>query len=349
MHKSILFLVLTAFLFSCNNETATTTEETVQEEAQFITLYTHRHYDTDKEIFKKFEEQTGIEVKVVKASADELIQKMESEGDQSPADLILTVDAGRLVQAKSKGLLQSIQSETLNTIVPVHLRDTDNQWFSLTKRARVIVYNKAKVSPTELSTYEALSDAQWKKRILIRSSENIYNQSLMASIIANDGEEKAQEWAAGMVANFARSPKGNDRDQVKAILAGEGDIAIINTYYLGKLLTSSDATEVEAGKAVDVFFPNQDGRGTHINVSGIGVAKNAPNKENAVKFIEFLLSKEVQEIFAQANFEYPVNQNAASSEILNSWGTFKEDNLPLSKLGELNKQAVILFDIVKWQ
>lgn len=349
MHKSILFLVLTAFLFSCNNETATTTEETVQEEAQFITLYTHRHYDTDKEIFKKFEEQTGIEVKVVKASADELIQKMESEGDQSPADLILTVDAGRLVQAKSKGLLQSIQSETLNTIIPAHLRDTDNQWFSLTKRARVIVYNKDKVSPTELSTYEALSEAQWKKRILIRSSENIYNQSLMASIIANDGEEKAQEWAAGMVANFARSPKGNDRDQVKAILAGEGDIAIINTYYLGKLLTSSDATEVEAGKAVDVFFPNQDGRGTHINVSGIGVAKNAPNKENAVKFIEFLLSKESQEMFANVNYEYPVNAAAETAELLNSWGTFKEDQLPLSKLGELNKEAVILFDVVGWQ
>ena len=349
MREKILFIIIVAFLFSCNNETATTTEETVQEEAQFITLYTHRHYDTDKEIFKKFEEETGIEVKVVKASADELIQKMESEGDQSPADLLLTVDAGRLVLAKNKGLLQAVTSETIQTIVPTHLRDTDNHWFALTKRARVIVYNKETVNAEDLSTYEALSEEKWKNKVLIRSSENIYNQSLMASIIANDGEESAKKWAEGMVANFARSPKGNDRDQVKAILAGEGDVAIINTYYLGKLLTSTDSTEVKAGKAVNVFFPNQDGRGTHVNISGIGVAKNAPNKENAVKFIEFLLNKQSQEMFANVNYEYPVNAAAETAELLNSWGTFKEDQLPLSKLGELNKEAVILFDVVGWQ
>jgi len=344
-------LMFIALLFSCgNNETPSTepsTEETAEKKE--ITLYTHRHYDSDKEIFAKFEEQTGIKVNVVKASADELIQKLESEGDQSPADLLITVDAGRLVRAKSKGLLQSVASEKLEATIPTHLRDVDNQWFGLTKRARVIVYNKSKVKPEDLSTYEALAEPQWKGKILIRSSSNIYNQSLMASIIANDGKEAAKEWATALVANFARVPKGNDRDQVKAILAEEGDLAIINTYYLGKLLNSKDENEVAAGNAVGVFFPNQENRGTHINISGIGVAKHAPNKANAIQFIEYLVSEGVQKTFAEANFEYPINPNIKTdSDLLLSWGAFKEDNLSLVKLGELNKEAVILFDEVAW-
>lgn len=319
-----------------------------QEDQQSITLYTHRHYDTDKAIFKKFEENTGIKVNVVKAKADELIQKMESEGKQSPADVLITVDAGRLERAKSKGLLQSMNSSTLQKNIPAHLRDADNQWFGLTKRARIIAYDKNKVKPEDLSTYEDLTNEKWKGKILIRPSNNIYNQSLLASIIANKGKEEAKQWAAGVKENMARIPKGNDRDQVKAVLAGEGELAIVNTYYLGKLLNSKDANEVAAGKAVGVYFPNQNDRGTHINVSGIGVAKHAPNKENAQKFIEYLVSKEIQEEFAQANYEYPVNPSAASSDLLNSWGTFKEDKLPLSKLGELNKEAVIVFDEVAW-
>ncbi|MEN0006831.1 MAG: Fe(3+) ABC transporter substrate-binding protein [Bacteroidota bacterium] len=331
-------MLFIAFLAACSTP----------EEQKEITLYTHRHYDTDKVIFEKFEKETGIKVNVVKASADELIQKMEIEGEQSPADLLITVDAGRLVRAKDKGLLQSIDSEVLNTTVPAHLQDTDKQWFGLTKRARIIAYDKNKVDPATLSTYEALADSMWRNKILIRASSNIYNQSLLASIIANDGQEAATAWADALVANMARVPKGNDRDQVKAILAGEGELAIINTYYLGKLLNSSDSTEVKAGQAVEVFFPNQDGRGAHVNISGIGLAKYAPHKEDAIKFIEYLVSKEVQEEFAQANYEYPVNPNAASSELLESWGPFKEDQLPLSKLGELNKEAVITFDQVQW-
>ncbi|NQY07464.1 MAG: Fe(3+) ABC transporter substrate-binding protein [Flavobacteriaceae bacterium] len=350
MIKRFLTLLFAIAIVSCAGEKKSEKEtEKVEEKEQFITLYTHRHYDTDKEIFKKFEEKTGIEVKVVKASADELIQKMESEGDQSPADLLITVDAGRLVRAKAKGLLQSASSEIINKTIPAHLKDADNNWFGLTKRARIIVYDKNKVKPEDLSTYEALTEDKWKSKILIRSSGNIYNQSLLASIIANNGKEKATEWAEGMVNNFARSPKGNDRDQVKAILAGEGELAVINTYYLGKLINSEDENEVNAGNAVSVFFPNQEGRGAHINISGIGMAKNAPNKENAIKFIEYLVSKEVQEIFANANYEYPVNPEASPSKLLNSWGAFKEDQLPLTKLGELNKEAVIVFDEAKWK
>lgn len=345
MLNKILVIFFSLTVFACANEKQTD-NNTPEEKA--ITLYTHRHYDTDKAIFGKFEKETGITINVVKASADELIQKMESEGKQSPADLLITVDAGRLVRAKSKGLLQSANSEILAQTIPSHMRDVDNQWFGLTKRARVIVYDKNKVKPEELSSYEDLTTPKWQGKILIRASNNIYNQSLLASIIANNGKEEAKKWATGLVQNFARAPKGNDRDQVKAILAGEGDLAIVNTYYLGKLINSKDSLEVQAGNAVGVFFPNQNDRGTHVNISGIGIAKHAPNKENAIKFIEYLVGKEAQETFAKANYEYPVNPNAASSDLLKSWGEFKEDKLPLSKLGELNKEAVIIFDEVAW-
>ena len=339
MKKYILILLLIV-VSACS-----TNKETANNE---ITLYTHRHYDTDQLIFENFEKSTGIKVNVVNASADELIQKMESEGEQSPADLLITVDAGRLVRAKQKGLLQSASSKFIESAVPANLRDTDNNWYGLTKRARIIAYSKDRVKPDQLSTYEALVNPKWKNKVLIRSSSNIYNQSLLASIIANNGNEEAKKWAKALTNNFARKPKGNDRDQVKGVLAGEGDLAVVNTYYLGKLLNSKDPQEVKAGESVKVFFPNQEGRGTHINVSGIGVAKHAPNKENAVKFIEYLLSVEVQETFASTNYEYPVNPNAKPSELLKSWGEFKEDALPLSKLGELNKDAVVIFDEVGW-
>jgi iron(III) transport system substrate-binding protein len=345
--KRLTFLtVLTLLVNSCSESQSKKVTE--NKEQQHITLYTHRHYEADKVIFEKFENETGIKVNVVKANADELIQKLQSEGKQSPADLLLTVDAGRLVRAKNKGLLQKINSEILDSIVPKHLRDNENQWFGLTKRARIIAYDKTKVNAEELSSYEDLTNPKWKGKILIRASGNIYNQSLLASIIANKGEKEAKTWATGIVKNLARKPKGNDRDQVKAILAGEGNLAIINTYYLGKLLNSKDQLEVNAGKAVSLFFPNQNDRGTHVNISGIGVTKHAPNKDNAIKFIEYLLNKESQEVFANANYEYPVNPNAEMSQLLKSWGDFKEDQLSLSKLGELNKAAVIIFDEVAW-
>ena len=313
----IVMFFFSCFLISCGNtEQTENTTPVTEETSKEITLYTHRHYDTDKTIFKNFEQETGIKVNVVKASADELIQKMESEGAQSPADLLLTVDAGRLVRAKMKNLLQPTDSKVLQESIPAYLRDSENHWFGLTKRARVIVYDKTKVKPEDLSTYENLTETKWAKKLLIRSSSNIYNQSLLASVIANQGKEEAKNWAAGLVKNFARKPKGNDRDQVKAILAGEGELAIINTYYLGKLLNSKDPVEVDAGNAVGIFFPNQEDRGTHINISGIGIAKHAPNKDNAIKFIEYLVSKDVQESFAKANYEYPVNTEANYSELL---------------------------------
>ena len=346
MLKNIYLIILSAFLLSSCGEGKK--QEISGKESKEITIYTHRHYDSDKTIIANFEKETGIKVNVVKAKADELLQKLEAEGKQSPADLLLTIDAGRLVRAKQKDLLQSAKSEIIGKSVPENLRDEENFWFSLTKRARIIVYDKNKVNPEDLSTYEDLTNPKWNGKVLIRSSSNIYNQSLLASIIANNGQDSAKKWAEGLVQNMARKPKGNDRDQVKAILAGEGEIGIINTYYLGKLINSKDSLEVEAGNSVGVFFLNQQDRGAHINVSGIGVAKHAPNKKGAIQFIEYLVSKEVQEIFAKANYEYPVNKEASASELLKSWGDFKEDNLPLSKLGELNKNAVVIFDEVAW-
>lgn len=340
----LLFLVL--ILFSCKDNSER--KETVNN--QELNVYTHRHYDSDKQLFDMFEKQSGIKVNVINSKADELIQKMVLEGEQSPADVLITVDAGRLHMAKAKGLLQPLANkETIDSLVAPNLIDKDYHWVALTKRARVLVYAKDRVDPESLSTYEVLILPKWNDKLLFRSSSNIYNQSLMASIVANDGEDAAKKWAQGMVKNQARKPKGNDRDQVKAVAAGEGDIAIVNTYYIGKMLNSNDQTELEAADKVAVFFPNQNDRGTHINVSGIGVAKHSPNPEAANKFIDFLLSEEAQSVFALSNYEYPVNTNVENSDVLKAWGGFKEDDLHLNLLGELNKKAVILFDEAGWK
>ncbi|MGL1891599.1 MAG: Fe(3+) ABC transporter substrate-binding protein [Spirochaetaceae bacterium] len=313
-----------------------------------VNVYTHRHYDIDKQLFEQFTKETGIVVNVVKADADQLIERLKNEGVNSPADILITADAGRLYKAKELDLLSSISPSLLKN-VPKHLKDSDNKWFALTKRARVFAYNKDKVDPKELSTYSALTDDKWRGRVVIRSSSNLYNQSLLASIIAIDGEEEAKIWAQNMVKNMAREPKGNDRDQMKAIAAGIADVAVVNTYYLGKLLTSSSEEEVKVGKQMGIFFPNQEGRGAHINISGAGLTKHGKNRANAELLIEFLLSVEAQEKFAKGNFEYPVNPNAKVSDLVNSWGKFKEDTINLSLLGENNTAAVKVFDEAGWK
>jgi len=314
-----------------------------------VNIYSHRHYDADKQLFKMFEDKTGVKVNVVKAKANELIKRLEKEGKNSPADLLITSDVARLHLAKEKNLLQKVDSAYLNTTIAPNLRDTDNNWFALTKRARVIVYNKDKVNPSELSTYEDLTKQKWNKRVLIRKSSNIYNQSLLASFISTLGEEKAKIWAKGIVENMARVPAGSDRDQMKAVVAGVGDVAVVNTYYLGMLLNSKKWNEVEVGKKIGVFFPNQNGLGTHINISGIGLTASSKNSENAIKLMEFLASEDAQKIFAEANYEYPVNANVKPSKLLQSWGDFKEDSIPLYKLGVHNAAAVKIFHQVGWK
>ncbi len=233
-----------------------------------INLYTHRHYDSDKILFEKFTKETGIKINVIKGSADQLIQRMISEGKNSPADILLTVDAGRLHRAKEAGVLQSINSKTINKNVPSEMRDPDGFWYGLTVRARVIVYAKDRINSNELSTYEDLATAKWKGKIAIRSSGNIYNQSLMASLIEANGSRRALRWAIGIRKNMARAPRGNDRDQVRAVAAGLADIAVVNTYYLGILANSKEKKDRDVFNKVSVFFPNQNNRGTHINISG---------------------------------------------------------------------------------
>ncbi|PLT32861.1 Fe(3+) ABC transporter substrate-binding protein [Bacillus sp. V5-8f] len=314
-----------------------------------VNLYTSRHYETDDALYAEFTKQTGIKVNVVKGEENELIERLSREGAATQGDLFLTSDAGRLHWAKEKNLLQSVESKTLSENVPENLRDKDKEWYGLTKRARVIVYSKDRVDPKQLSTYENLTDPEWKGKVLVRPSDNVYNQSLLASFISLNGEEKAKEWAKGIVNNMARSPQGNDRDQAKAIVAGEGDVAIMNTYYVGVMLNSEDPEERKVAEQVGVFFPNQETNGTHINVSGIGLTKHAKNKENAVKLMEFLSSKEAQGKFAEANFEYPVNPEVEPSELLKSWGEFKSQDLNLSELGENNADAVKIFNEVGWK
>ena len=344
--KKILLITIVLFTASLSFASG---QKDVNDNIQEVNVYSHRHYDVDQKLYDQFFTETGIKVNVVKAGADELLERLKSEGPNSPADILLTVDAGRLYKAQEMGLLQAVQTDKLTSAMPEHLRHPDGFWYGLTKRARVLAYSVDRVSPQELSTYEDLTDSKWKGRIVVRSSSNIYNQSMMASIIAANGKESAVQWAEGVVANMAREPKGNDRDQVKAVAAGQADIAIINTYYLGKLLTSSDEEEVNAGKSVALFFPDQDDRGTHINVSGAGVTTYAPNKENAIKFLEFLTSIEAQIVYAQENFEYPVRDDVEPSELVASWGTFKDDFTNLDVLGKLNVEAVIEFDKAGWK
>jgi iron(III) transport system substrate-binding protein len=263
--------------------------------------------------------------------------------------VLITADAGRLYRATQNGSLQAIQSATLNQAVPANLRDPENRWFGLTYRARVIFYNKDKVKPTELSTYEALADPQWHGRVCVRSSNSIYNQSLLASMIQADGIAQAENWAKGLVNNFARAPSGGDRDQIKAVAAGQCDVALANTYYYAQMLYGKDASQKAAASKVGLFWPNQNNRGTHINVSGAGVTTSAKNKENAVKLLEYMVLDDAQRWYSSTNGEFPVKPGIAASPELQSWGNFKRDPVNLSVLGKNNAQAVILMDKAGWQ
>lgn len=314
-----------------------------------VNVYSHRHYDSDKLLFKKFEEKTGIKVNIVTAKAEELVSKLAIEGENTPADLLITADIGNLYEAKERKLLQPIDSKILNENIPTHLKDNENKWFGLTKRARVFVYNPNKVDPKNLSDYFSLTKPEFKGKVITRSATSGYNKSLIASIIANYGEVKGLEFVKGMAANFPYDPKGSDRDQIRAVAAGDADIAIVNTYYLGVMLSGEDKKDIEIAKSLKIFFPAQDTTGTHINISGAGVTAYAKHKENAIKLIEFLSSEEAQAAFAEGNSEYPVNPKVKPSQTVASWGTFKEDNISLSEVGKYTKKAVELASKGDWK
>ena len=314
-----------------------------------VNLYSARKEALIKPLLDRFSAETGIEVNLVTGKADALLKRLESEGRNSPADLLLTTDAGRLDRAKRAGVLAPVKSRVLEERVPANYRDPEGYWYGLSVRARPIVYVKARVKPEELSTYEALADPKWKGRICIRSSNNIYNQSLVASMIAANGVEATEQWARAFVKNFARPPRGGDRDQIKAAAAGQCDIAIVNTYYLAMMLDSKDPAQREAAGRVAVFWPNQDGRGTHVNVSGIGLTAATRHRKEAVRLMEFLASDEAQAWYARVNHEYPVRKGIEISETLKAWGGFKADELNLSLLGKYNAEAVRLMDRAGWK
>lgn len=314
-----------------------------------VNVYSARKEALIKPLLDQFTSESGIKVNLVTGKADALLKRLKSEGANSPADLFITTDAGRLHRAKEADVLQPISSEKLTSAIPDHYRDPEGYWHGLSVRARIITYVKDRVDPKQLSTYEALADAQWKGRICIRGSGNIYNQSLVASMIAADGEAATQQWADRFVKNFARNPKGGDRDQVKAAAAGVCDLAIVNTYYLGAMLNSKDENEQAAAAKVALFWPNQDGRGAHVNVSGAGVTRSAHNKEGAIRLLEFLASEKAQGWYASVNQEYPVRPGVEWSDTLKQWGTFKGDTLNLSELGRNNPAAVRLMDRAGWK
>jgi len=340
MMKKILSLFAIFILGCTDNQTE-----------QVVNIYSQRHYDVDQMQYDNFEKSTGIKVNVIKSNADELIQRMQNEGDNSPADLFITVDVGKLWQASNMGLLQKYQDQSLTDGITESLLDKNGFWIPVTYRSRILVHSNERVQKAELSTYEDLANDKWQGRLLVRSSSNSYNQALLSSLVANLGDDATKSWTEAVVSNFARDPKGNDRDQVKAIAAGQGDVAIVNSYYIGLLLSSENEEEINAGKSVSVFFPNQgEGqRGSHINVSGIALAKNSPNKSNALKLIRYLTTDEAQETYVNNTYEYSVKPNIMPNKIVSDWGIFKKDTLDLNMLGIKRNDAIRIFDAAGWK
>ena len=314
-----------------------------------VNLYSARQDQLIRPALDLFTKETGIAVKVLTANEAQLLQRLKTEGAASPADLLITTDAAHLYNARVAGVLQKVASPVLARNIPAHFRDPDGYWYGLSARARVVFYARDRVKPSELSTYEALTDPKWQGRICVRSSSSTYNQTLLAALIAAHGPAKAEEWAKGIVANMARKPQGGDRDQIKAVAAGECDLAIANTYYYGGLLNSAKADERAAAAKVALFWPNQLGRGAHMNVAGAGVTASAKNKAAAITLLEFLSGPDAQRIFAAANYEFPVLKTAERAPTVAAWGRFEAEEVNVARLGDNNAAAVRIFDRVGWR
>jgi len=314
-----------------------------------VNIYSGRHYDSDLAIFDAFTAETGIKVNVIEAAGDALIERLALEGAESPADLFITADAGMLWRAKSRGVLRPIADGAVLARAPDHFRDPDGEWVGISKRARVFVYNKEAGAPVGLATYAGLADPALRGAICVRSSTNVYNQSLLAAIVAHEGREAALQWARGVVANFAREPEGNDTGQIEAVAAGLCRLAIVNTYYIARYVGADDPAKAAVGEKIGVIFPNQATTGTHVNISGAGVARYAPNAANAEKLIAYLLRDDVQGAFALGNHEYPVIPGVAAAGPVTALGSFREDDLAIAALGQNQAQAVKIFDEAGWR
>ena len=312
-------------------------------EDKVLNLYSARHYQTDEALYADFTRDTGIKINRIEGKEDELLERIRNEGANSPADVLLTVDAARLAKAHELGLFSPVRSKVLEARIPAHLRTED--WFSFSTRARVIVYNKDSVTPDSVRNYEDLARPALKGKVCSRSGSHPYNLSLGAAMITHQGEAKAEEWARGLVANFARSPKGGDTDQIKAVAAGECQVALTNTYYVARLMRSTKPDEVKLMEKVGVVWPNQATTGTHINVSGGGVLKHAPHREAGIKFLEYLASDKAQRYFADGNNEWPaVEQVKVVNPALDALGKFKADALPVRNLAMYQVKAQMIYD-----
>lgn len=313
-----------------------------------VNLYSSRHYDTDERLYSDFTEQTGITVNRIEGNADELIARMQAEGANSPADVLLTVDTSRLQRAKDAGVLQSVDSDILEERIPANLQDSDNQWFGFSQRARIIFYDKNDVTEPPMD-YLSLADPKYKGMVCHRSSTNVYSQTLLASVIENHGAEAARDWAAGVVANFARDPEGGDTDQLRGLVSGQCEISIANSYYFARALrTDVDGVTAEVDR-IGWIFPAQDAEGAHMNLSGGGVAAHAPNRENAVKFLEYLASDQAQIYFSAGNDEFPTVAGVPLSESVAKLGAFKADEVNLSAVAQNLPEAQKIFNEVGWK
>ncbi|HYC48946.1 MAG TPA: Fe(3+) ABC transporter substrate-binding protein [Burkholderiales bacterium] len=332
-----------ATLFTCAPFTAAAQDKV-------LNLYSSRHYQTDEALYANFTKQAGIKINRIEAGEDPLIERLKNEGANSPGDVLVTVDAGRLWRAEQLGLLQPVKSKVLETRLPAHMRATNDQWFGFSARARVIVYNKASVNPADVQNYEDLANPKMKGKVCTRSGSHVYNLSLMSALIEHWGEKRAEEWARGVVANFARAPKGGDTDQIRGVASGECQVAISNSYYYVRLLKSEKPEDKKVTQAVGLIWPNQKSFGTHMNISGAGVLKNAPHRDAAVRYLEYLASDSAQSYFANGNNEWPVAKGVKlDNAALASLGTFKSDTLNISVLGKNQALAQKIFDRVGYK
>ena len=313
--------------------------------AQEINVYSHRQPELIQPLADAFTAETGIAVNL--AFVDKgMAERLQAEGDRSPADLILTVDIARLMQIVEADVLQPVQSDVLEANIPEFLRDPGDLWFGLTSRARIVYASRDRVAPGEVTTYEDLASEKWKGRLCTRSGLHDYNIALLGAMIVHHGEDAATVWAQGLHANLARKPDGGDRDQVKAIAAGECDIALGNTYYIGQML--ADPEQIAAAEAVTIVFPTFEGGGTHLNISGVAMTKSAPNKENALKFMEWLSGDTAQQIYAETNYEFPVKAGVARSALVESWGEFTPDTTPLTDIAAARAAALKIMETVNF-
>jgi iron(III) transport system substrate-binding protein len=321
-----------------------------QAQDKVLNLYSSRHYQTDEALYANFTKLTGIKVNRIEAGEDALIERIRNEGERSPADVLVTVDAGRLWRAEQLGMFQPVKSVTLDARIPASFREPNGLWYGFSLRARVIAYNKARVKPAEVRNYEDLADAKWKGRVCMRSSSNIYNLSLMGALIDHLGEAKAEEWAKSVRGNLARDPKGGDTDQLKSVAAGECDVTISNQYYYARMARAPKAEDRAVAEKIGIVFPNQQSWGTHVNVSGAGVMKHAPNREAAVRFLEYLASDEAQRYFAEGNNEWPaVPTVKPENPVLAAFGAFRQDALNVAVLGRNQPASQKLYDRVAWK